>query len=263
MTFDMVGRIDECVLLSYAVDPSRATEAVPRGLDVTTYRGYAFLNIVVCHIDRMRPRFAPSTLGMSYWHVAYRLHVRAPLESGGSIDGLYFLRSDVNSPAMSAIGNRMTDFRFHGAAMRVETACDRWSVTVASDDERGSATLRVTFACGDDRLTSSPFSSIEDRERLLKYAPFGLSVSETGAHVRVAEVIRDESLWTEQPVAVESADWTYPGSLGLGTDRLVRATRVEPIDYIWRIGRQEVLCYRPGLNRKEGTCPPPSPRRTI
>jgi hypothetical protein len=41
-------------------------------------------------------------------------------------------------------------------------------------------------------------------------APFGLSVSKSGQCVSVAEVIRDEALWREEPVEVEAADWSYP-----------------------------------------------------
>jgi signal transduction histidine kinase len=82
---------------------------------------------------------------------------------------------------------------------------------------------------------------LEERERVLKYAPFGLSVSKSGQCVRVAEVIRDEARWREEPVEVEAADWSYPRSLGLCDLRLVRATRVAPIDYRWRMGRTERL----------------------
>src|SRR6266853_1889629 len=84
-------------------------------------------------------------------------------------------------------------------------------------------------------------ASLEERERVLKYAPFGLSVSNSGQCLRVAEVIRDEALWREEPVEVEAADWSYPRSLGLRDLRLVRAIRVAPVDYRWRIGRTERL----------------------
>jgi hypothetical protein len=76
---------------------------------------------------------------------------------------------------------------------------------------------------------------------VLKYAPLGLSISKSGRRVRVAEVIRDEVQWREEPVEVEAADWSYPRSLGLRDLRLVRATRAAPIDYRWRIGRTERL----------------------
>src|SRR5262245_65503943 len=89
MTLEMVGRIDECFLLSYAIDPARAASLTPAGLEPITHRGSAFLNIVVCHVDRIRPRFTPRAFGLTYWHVAYRIQVRAALAAGASIEGLY------------------------------------------------------------------------------------------------------------------------------------------------------------------------------
>jgi hypothetical protein len=232
MTFDLVGKLDECFLLSYAVDPGRAASLVPSGLELLTHQRCAFLNIVVCHVERMRPRFAPRAVGVTYWHVAYRLQVRARLSGGASIDGLYFLRSDVDTPLLGAVGNRLTDFRFHHAEMRFRAEPEGCSLKVDGGNGAASAMLRPSSANEDD--CRPPFSSIEERERLLKYAPFGLSISRSG-RLRVAEARRDEALWKEAPIAVASALWRYPLRLGLDTQRLVRATRVAPIDYAWRM----------------------------
>ncbi|HEY7497728.1 MAG TPA: DUF2071 domain-containing protein [Vicinamibacterales bacterium] len=254
MTFDMQGRIDECFLISYAVDAARAESLVPPQLEVLTHGGRAFLNIVVCHVHRMRPALAPSFLGISYWHVAYRLHVRAPLADGRSIDGLYFLRSDADSAVVGAIANRMTAFRFHPADVRFESARGGWTMRVVDRRGQGSAMLRVVPASSDipEIAEDPPFPSIQDRERVLKYAPFGLSVSRTGTRVRIAEVKRHEALWKEEPVSVEAADWSYAEALGLSTDRLVRATRVAPIDYIWRIGLSGERAKRSGARERRG-----------
>ena len=261
MTIDMVGRIDECFLLSYAVDPERAATLVPAGLDLITHRGCAFLNIVVCRIERMRPRLVPNALGLTYWHVAYRLHVSATISRGISIEGLYFLRSDVDRPLFGAIGNRLTDFKFHRSRVTFRSAGQGWALTVIDPCGVGSAIMRARPTINPPRC--GLFPSIEERERVLKYAPFGLSVSRSGQHVRVAEVQRDERMWKEMPVAVEAAQWRFPESLGLHTGELARATRVSPIDYRWRIGRTGLLCYRSGLPQKEGRCLQPSPRRPI
>jgi Uncharacterized conserved protein (COG2071) len=241
MTLDMVGRLDECFLLSYAIDSDRAASLVPAGLEPVTYRGFAFLNIVACHIDSMRPRFTPRGLGVTSWHVAYRIQVSAFLSGGTSIQGLYFLRSDVDRPVICAVGNRLTDFRFHATQVRFRSEHERWNLQVEDSHGAGSAMLSVHRSTTRDVATWSPFLSIEERERFLKYAPFGLSVSSSGRYLRVAEVRRDEALWREEPVGVETGTWNYPRALGLNSLQLVRATRVSPIDYVWRIGRVEEL----------------------
>jgi uncharacterized protein YqjF (DUF2071 family) len=104
LKFEMIGRMDECVLLWYAIDPEQAAALVPPGLEVITCRGAAFLSIVVCHVDRMRPRFLPRALGVTFWYVAYRLQVRATLSDGSSIQGLY-LRSEVDEGRDRSGGN--------------------------------------------------------------------------------------------------------------------------------------------------------------
>jgi hypothetical protein len=238
----MVGRIDECFLLSYGIDPEQAAALVPEGLNLITCRGVAFFNIVICHVERMRPRFTPRVLGVTYWHIAYRVQVRATVAGNRSIEGLYFLRSDVDRPLFGAAGNWLTDFHFHTARVRFwndDEAAWRLRVDSTTADARASLTVRRTTS--NSLAPGSPFASLEERERVLKYAPFGLSVSKSGQCVRVAEVIRDEALWREEPVKVETADWSYPRSLGLPDLRLLRATRVAPIDYRWRIGRTERL----------------------
>jgi hypothetical protein len=67
----------------------------------------------------LRPRHLPSFVGITYWHIAYRLYVRLLLQSGIAIEGLYFLRSDCDSRFIAITGNLMTDFRFHTANIRV------------------------------------------------------------------------------------------------------------------------------------------------
>ena len=242
MKLEMVGRIDECFLLSYGIDPEQAAALVPAGLELITCRGAAFFNIVICHVDRMRMRFTPRALGVTYWHIAYRVQVRATLADNRSIEGLYFLRSDIDRPLFGLIGNRLTDFHFHAARVRFSNNDEAaWRLRVEPTAGDALASLAVRRAASNSLAPGSPFASLEERERVLKYAPFGLSVSNSGRCLRVAEVIRDEALWREQPVEVEAADWSYPRSLGLGDLRLVRATRVAPIDYRWRIGRTERL----------------------
>jgi hypothetical protein len=240
MKLTLFGRMDECVLLWYAIDPERAAALLPPGLDLITAHGSAFFNIVVCHVDRMRPRFLPRPFGVTFWYVAYRLQVRATLSDGSSIEGLYFLRSEVDRRLFVACGNMLTDFRFHAARVQSENDDDAiWSARVEATTGGATASL-VVRRNADERLgTGSPFASLEERERTLKYATLGLSVSNSERYIRVTEVIRDEASWKEETVQVEVADWSYPRSLGLSDSRLVRATRIAPIDYRWRIGRTE------------------------
>ena len=242
MRLAVVGRLSECFLLTYAVDADRAAPLLPKGLRLVTRRSSAFLNVVVCRIDRMRPRFVPHALGVTYWQIAYRLQVRATLARGGWLDGLYFLRSDVDLRLFGALGNWLTDFRFHRACVQFLEDGGAWELRVEhSRDGLGGARLRLRAKESDELAPESPFTSWQERELALKYTPLGLSVSNSGRSVRLAEVIRDEAAWKEVPVEVIAAEWAFPRSLGLGDLCLERATQVAPIDYRWSLGRTEDL----------------------
>jgi len=242
MNLTMIGRLDPCFLLSYAIDPWQARKFVPAELDLITFSGYAFLNIVVCRVDRIRPRLAPRRVGFTYWHIAYRIHVRATFANELRVEGLFFLRSDVDRTFISVVGNRFADFRFHCARIHFsEQGAESFVEVRGVDDHRADAVVRVSPLKSEDSVLSSPFASIEERERVLKYPPLSMAVLESGEYVRLAEVTRDEAAWREEWVGVEQAEWAYLRSLGLEHPRLVRAARVMAIDYRWCLGRTERL----------------------
>lgn len=239
MNLTMVGRLDPCFLIAYAVEAERLQHLVPRGLGLIRNGSTAFLNIVICRVERMRPFFVPHALGATYWHVAYRLQVSARLKGGGTLEGLYFLRSDVDKRLFAMSGNFFTDFRFHVADVRFRATAAEWELEV-KNTQGGMAEAIVRLRPGTDGalLVGSVFKTLAEREGALKYAPLGLSSDDLGQVVKVAEVVRDDRLWREDPVEVVAADWAFLRGLGVGDARVERATLVAPIDYVWRLGRR-------------------------
>jgi hypothetical protein len=71
----MVGTVERCWLFTYQTPVEDARSLVRCELDLVTRDGCAFWNIVVRRIRAMRTRGLPAFLGVSYWHVAYRLYV--------------------------------------------------------------------------------------------------------------------------------------------------------------------------------------------
>ena len=112
MKIEMIGRITDCVLLAYRVPAERVSHLVPGGLELVTWGRWAFWNVVACRVEAMRPTGFPHLLGSTYYHVAYRLYVRAQTP-GETIEGLYFVHSDADKLGLCIMGNRATDFRFH------------------------------------------------------------------------------------------------------------------------------------------------------
>jgi Uncharacterized conserved protein (COG2071) len=240
MKISMQGRLDPCFLLSYATPEEAVDGLLPKGINPLTYQGFAFLNIVISRILRMRPMRIPATFGLSYWHIAYRLYASVDLAPDKTITGLYFLRSDIDRSLMIIPGNALTDFRFHKASIRTSAndVLIRLKITQTPDEIADAEVVIETSATGEDAI-SSPFHTVREREQILKYAPFGLSIDRSGHWLKIAEVQRDEGKWEERQVRVQMADWQYLKRTIPGKARLVRATQVMPIDYRWRIGRME------------------------
>jgi hypothetical protein len=257
------GTLGECLLLSYRTPADSVGHLVPRGLELITRGGFAFWNVVACTVEHLRPAGLPEWCGVSYHHVAYRLHVQARTAAGdGTLRGLYFVRSDADSNLVGRLGNLFTDFRFHPAGVELASRDGVLTVAVQGRGERpdprdgepagdaGDAIARVSVDgnIGAPALApGSPFASVAEAERVLRYAPLAMSVDLDGRYLRLAEVIRDEAAWSERPVRVLESHFRFFDGLGLSKFdvQLERATRVAPIDYRCRLGRRVALAMPP------------------
>jgi hypothetical protein len=212
LTLTMVGRLDPCVLLAYSTPVECVRALVPAPLELVTRDGRAFWHVVACRVERMRPAGLPALLGMTYAHVAYRLAVKH-----GDTEGLFFVRSDVDSACVSLGGNLATDFRFHASPLHLTASGGAFELAV---DGEGRA-----------QLSTTPGGPLVD-DPLLSYRPVALSVRQ-GRVIR-ARVERDASRWREHGVRVDAAAFAMLDAHG--TTRLERAAWVEPIDYRWNLG---------------------------
>ncbi|MCC6677213.1 MAG: DUF2071 domain-containing protein [Phycisphaerales bacterium] len=241
----MVGRITECVLVWYRTPAESVRSMAPAGFELMTVesggRVWAFWNIVVCRVERMRPGGWPGALGVSYHHAAYRLMVSVSLEGGPAQRGLYFLRSDADNSLMAWGGNLTSDFKFNRARVELGEAEGRLRAKVRSKDRKANAELEIDPAAQPEPVPGSIFGSLDEARKVLKYEPMGLAPGPRARKVRLAEVFRDESAWDERAVQVVSARWEYLARLGQNDIVLELATRVAPIDYRWRLGRVETM----------------------
>jgi hypothetical protein len=242
MMLTMEGRLDECLLLSYRAPADSVQYLLPEGLHLVTHDHWAFWNIVLCHIDSMRPAGTPRMLGLSYHHVAYRLFVRAKTAGGQTIDGLYFVRSDADSLLVSEFGNLASDFRFHAATVEQLNEANNLIFEVRdSENGIGDARLRVDLDIEPRLAEGSCFESFDEARAFLKYRPLGLACDSNERRLKFAEVFRDESKWDEKAISVVESQWNFFDHLKQNEVQLELATRVAPIDYRWRLGRNEPL----------------------
>ena len=229
--FTVRGRLRRCWLFVYRTPAVAARALLPRPLNLVTRDGFAFWNIVVCQIGALRPAGWPAAVGLGYWHVAYRLHVRAQPQDGAPVEGLWFLRSDCDSALVAAGGNLVTDFCFHHATIEVAET-DR-TVAGKITAHGGDAQFHLNRKTTPQLAAGSPFASVEEAAAYLKYKPFGISPSGPEA-VNVVRVVREEAAWRSRLVAVEDARWQF---LARHETALEICYEVEPIDYQWERGK--------------------------
>jgi len=249
---NLQGRLAECVLVTYRTPYDSVAPLVPEGLELVRRGDFAFWSIVGCRVEHMRPVGLPATplTSLSYNLVGYRLMVQAMTDRAEVINGLYFVRSEVESRVVGVLGNRLADFQFHPAQVALEHDDNhaRFSVT-ATPHGQADAELAVTHMPA-ALLPGSCFPTLADARDFCRYAPRGLSVEDVqrgsrSRWLKIVQVHRDARAWCETPVAIERARWGFLETLGQA--KLMQpewAVRVMPVDYRWELGRREALLGR-------------------
>ncbi|NJK90415.1 MAG: hypothetical protein HC904_00430 [Blastochloris sp.] len=233
----MWGRIQRCWLLSYRAPREEVAARLPEPLQPVTKEGFGFYNVVICQIHKMRPWPLPPWCGFSYWHVAYRIQAQFQSLDGSWVQGLYFLRSDCDLAWLVPLGNFCSDFRFHQARILCEEGGGSTRIEVKSP----GASMCVDIPNREPRkpVAGSPFASVEEAARFLKYQPRGLGEPRGGV-VPVLQIRRKEEAWKYcvKELRIDKMEF-LEGSKAVPE----LCTQVEAIDYVW--GRAEMLASAP------------------
>jgi len=227
----MVGTLTRCWLFAYRTSVDHARSLLPPQLEVIEHRNCAFWNVVVCQVDNMRPKLSPLSMGVTYWHVAYRLYVRFRPRNHEPITGLYFLRSDCDNPLLALAGNVLTDFNFHCASVSVAQNDQSIEMKVAAPD--GDAYVMIKPNEQPQLPADSVFGSLEEAAGFLKYQPNGISIEGDG-RANVVHILRDEQAWRYKLVSVEEARWSFFKKESIS---LEICYQVEPVFYQWNKAR--------------------------
>ncbi len=235
--FAMRGRIEQCWLFVYRAPAETVATLLGPTLTAVTHGDFAFWNIVVCRLSAMRPASLPASFGFGYWHVGYRVYVRAELESRGALEGLFFARSDCDRHLVAIAGNRLTSFNFHIARIRVTSGASRVEGTIESP--AAAASFQLDRKSVPQAAPGSPFPSLAAAASALEYKPAALS-PRTADTLDVVRVRRDAAAWRWHPVNVIDARWQFLD----GRDaQLELCYQVEPVDYLWE--RAQTVPVRP------------------
>lgn len=227
----MLGTLSKCWLFTFQTPIETAVQLLPPELEPVQHRDYAFWNVVVCQVQNMRPKLSPLPLGVTCWHVAYRLYVRMKPSTGEVVEGLYFLRSDCNNALMSFVGNLLTDFKFNIASVQVSQSSQSTEITISAPE--GDAYARIS---NDPPALPeySAFDSLEEARQFLKYKPNGVSIGANGS-ANIVHIVRDEKAWKSNLVVVDEAHWSFLEGKNVKPEICYE---VEPIHYQWNRARR-------------------------
>jgi Uncharacterized conserved protein (COG2071) len=243
-----------CLLANYAIAPEALAAVLPAPLVPDLAGGQAWLSVVIADMWRMRPAGIPAALGVSYQQVVYRAVVRC-----GRSRGVYFLRSDSDSPVMNVGGNLLSFFRFHRATVAWTRDPDRQRVTVASTD--GTADIDLTM--GTRPLPALPAGSAfpalaPARDHLVDL--FTAYHPQPGQdRIDVVQIKREG--WDITVLPVISAQCAFldgAGPIPVGHARLDSIFAIQDLPYYWhrlRVDSRPRDCGRPQTG--SATMPPP------
>ncbi len=224
----MVGRLDRCWQFIYHTPVDEARRILPPPLEPITHKGIAFWGVVMSRVGVMRPKPLPALVGVSYWHIGYRLYARFR-----DIEGIWFARSDCDSALMTVAGNWLTDYQFHNATM----AClgVNGSSELLVDSLGGQAWVSLHPQTATRLPPDSAFATLDEAARFLQYKPRGISVSPDGS-VNIVQIERDESAWRTRLIEIPPACyWEFFHDKNVQPEI---GYEVEPIAYQWNRGQR-------------------------
>lgn len=155
----------EALSFNFRVPPEALAQRLPAPLEPEVFKGFGWVQILISSLREMRPRGLPGPAGVSFYQVSYRAAARYLSSDGAWRRGGYFLRSETNDPVMRAVGNRLTEFRFHefGAADIVMLRDgDRLTVGIDAEAPGGKLIAVVDTTPRELPPPQSAWSSLEE-----------------------------------------------------------------------------------------------------
>jgi uncharacterized protein YqjF (DUF2071 family) len=236
----------DALSFNYAVPRDALARLLPGPLEPEAWKGSAWVQVLVSSLRDLRPQGMPSLFGNNFCQVSYRAAVRYRSADGEWRRGGFFTRSDTNDAVMRAVGNRLSEFRFHDfGAVTATMLREGENLIVGIEPEAarpGGALVAVvpTVALPGPPPGSAWTSLAELHEPLVEcYDAFG--VDEAKGFVYVLTIDRDP--WN--PVFVEPrqiySEYFDTGPLGACGARLDSVLHIRECEYRWRPLRRERL----------------------
>jgi hypothetical protein len=166
------GVIDRRILVNFAVDAHVLARVVPPPFRPKVVRDTGIAGICLIRLRSIRPRFAPSFLGIASENAAHRIAVEWD-EQGRLRSGVFIPRRDTSSKVNSFAGGRLFPGEHYHARFDVKE--DGHSFRVAFESDDGVTRLSFSGQRGRGLPADSVFRSMEEASQFFKQGSLGYS----------------------------------------------------------------------------------------
>jgi uncharacterized protein YqjF (DUF2071 family) len=236
------AHFEHLLALTYALPAEVLHPLIPRGLELDTYDGHAFMAVATVRTRGLRPSFLPRAFGRDFFLTGYRVFARFRKADGQTLRGLRILRSDATSVSMVRWGNRLTRYGYRKADVEWNRYGGALHFKVTTPG--AEADLEVTADIGGmpgALPTGSPFPDVETARRFVAPLPYAFDYeSETDSMI---VVLGHRSKWVPQPVDVQVQKNTFFEAMPFrGVQaQLANAFYIGDVQYRWDRGCREAI----------------------
>ncbi len=249
--FAIAAHFDFTLTLTFSVPAEKLRPLLYPGLELDTLGDETgFVAVAMVQTRDLRPEWMPAFCGRDFFLTGYRIFVRRRMANGRNVRGLQVLRSDTDRRMMCVLGNVMTHYRYHHAAIEVGEDGADLRIKVRSDDGRSDLDVRA-FRDRDGLPAGSVFRDEKTARRFAGPMPFTFSYEPTTGNLLKVEGQRTN--WHPRLVQVEAGRVDFLRHLDLDRDaRLANAFLIEDVSYRWNCGEVEPAVDATRRSRCEG-----------
>ncbi len=234
----MRGVIDRRILVNFRVERDVLAHLLPSPFEPRLVNGYGMAGVCLIRLKHIRPRFAPSILGVSSENAAHRIAVEWN-QNGERRIGVFIPRRDTSSRLNTLAGGRLFPGVHHHSRFKVREGDDQYEITMDSDD--GQTHIAVAGRLTTHLPTTSVFSSLQAASDFFEQGSLGYSVTRRPDQFDGLEL--RSFAWAVQPLEVERVESSFFENRSLFPAASVRfdcALLMRGIEHEW-LGR-ESLC---------------------
>lgn len=231
------GVIGRRILTNFRVEPDVLARLLPQPFRPKLVRGFGVAGICLIRLQRIRPRFWPSLVGISSENAAHRIAVEWD-EDGEVREGVYISRRDTSSWLNTLAGGRLFPGVHHHARFRVQEGDNSYRVEVAG----AGVQIAVQGHLTSDWPADSVFHSVEEASDFFASGWLGYSPSKRDGVLDGLELRTQD--WRVEPLGVERIESSFFDDVRLfprGTVEFDCALLMRNVRHEWR-GRGTLAC---------------------